>query len=201
MSTLLRGQVERGTATTGRVRVAGLDTTGQVVAETLLALDGSWELPSAAIAWLLVRQVDGAIAASVVPVGEAASLELPRKQVLRADANDPPRGARLWLDPISLDGFPDEFLGALRLHLGGLVDLHLADIAMDAGPIEIELQPGRYRVDGGLIALHPGQLGAKLASAHDLSSNASLPVLGEGFQLTVASDLSLQIAFATEVRT
>ena len=64
----------------------------------------------------------------------------------------------MWVDPIDLAGFPQDLIWSLFAQPDKIVDLHVAELTLAPGgkPVTILLQPGRFRLSGGTIALRPG---------------------------------------------
>ncbi|MEO8455406.1 MAG: hypothetical protein ABI454_09610, partial [Sphingomicrobium sp.] len=152
----LQGTFASESIARGAVRVAGLDSGGGVCAETTVDRQREWRLSAPRqIASIVVQQTQTGIAARLFDATDAEVLRLPILQACRIEFASQPPGAHLWVDPISLDSFPDELLGALRLHPEGTIDLHLVDYACSEGDLILYLQPGRYRIGGGRLALRP----------------------------------------------
>lgn len=149
MTTPVSGSLHRGSG----ARVAALDEAGNLLAEATAAADGTWKLETDAHAeWIIVVLSESAIAAAAVRPSDAANLRLPPLVELQLEFPDAPRGAVLWIDPVTLDGVPPELVSALSLRPGPVIELHLATLST-AAPQRIALQRGTYRTSGRTFAL------------------------------------------------
>jgi hypothetical protein len=199
-ATTQHGTVTPAPAAPGAVRVLALDAKGVVRAESHVDTQGRWSLSAPVpIVWVIAQLTESAIAAALYAAKEPAALQLPQCHACRIEFASVPPNVRLWINPVSLDGFPDEYLPALRWRKDGSVELHLAD--RDCSPVGLllSLQAGRYRVGGGRIAQHPGigedQLGQQVTSVEDLHSGRPLPSTDDGFLLTVSTDAAVRVSF------
>lgn len=161
MMTRLTGSASGPHGGGGRVVVlAG----GRAVAETPLAGDGTWALEhEGGVDWLVVQVGGDRIAAVAARPADGQTVALPPLVTLRLLIQGAAGDALLWLDPVRLDGFPDDLLWALRTHPGGIIDLHVGTWGAGEPELTLAVQPGTYRLSGGTIALHPGQLGRTVA--------------------------------------
>jgi hypothetical protein len=123
--------------------------------------DGPWALEHEGDIDLVVVQVDGdRIAATTAAPIDGQTVALPPLVALRLLVQSAADNAMLWLDPMHLDGFPDELLWALRIHPGGTIDFHIGAWGLGEPELSLAVQPGTYRLSGGTVALHPGQQGS-----------------------------------------
>jgi hypothetical protein len=198
MNGRLQGRVATPTPRLGPIRVAALDAAGAVLAEAWADEGGRWHLsPAGPAEWVLAQLTGTGIAAALAPVAAAAGLRLPELLATRVEIEAPPPNTRIWLDPVALDGFPDGFLPALRSHAGGVADLHLAHFEAGAAEISVLLQPGRYRLGGGVFALRPWEVGHALAEVVDLRTMRALPRDGDAVLLD-ADGGPLRVAFRSQ---
>jgi hypothetical protein len=178
-TTSLGAQLQLGPLPPHSIRVVGLDANGDVRAEAGVDAQGNWQLAAPVALSFVIAQLTGiGIAAALEPPANAAALRLPDRQTCRIEFTAVPAGARIWVDPISLDGFPDQYLPALRLHPDGTMDLHLGDYPCDPVGLTLQLQPGRYRVAGGVISLRPtgmSDAGFAIDRIEDLTAGLVLP--------------------------
>ena len=195
----LQGRLASDVVAQGPVRVVGLDAGGAVCAETRVDRQGKWQLSAPRpIKSVIAQQTQDGIGACLFGAADAAELRLPALQACRVEFASRPPGAHLWIDPISLDGFPDESLPALRFHPEGTIDLHLIDSSSE-GDLILHLQPGRYRIGGGRLALRPaieaeGEA-VLVCRIDDLDSGQSLAAIGGDFLLDGGST-ALRVFFA-----
>lgn len=195
MNARLQGIVAFGTPSPGPVRILGLGAGDAVLAEAMADRDGRWELSSPApVEWVVAHLSGTGIAAVAGPAAEAPSLRLPELLATRIAFEAAPPGARLWLDPMALSGLSGRFLPALRRHPEGTIDLHLLDRDAAGEGLTVLLQPGRYRLGGGVLAIRPWEVRSGIAEIVGLGADRPLPRDGDAFLLD-ADGSPLRVAF------
>jgi hypothetical protein len=201
----LQGRLNFDSRTRGDVRIAALDANGVVCAETTIDPQGGWQLSCPApIVSAIAQLTRSGIAAGVATADATARPHLLPRHPCRIEFTSIPEGVRLWVDPVSLDGFPDQYLPALRSHPNGTIDLHLGDYACGPGELILHLQAGRYRITGGRVALRsaidPRDAGLRVAQVENLHSGQLLPLIDGEFLLTVDGHTvdgpALRVSFA-----
>jgi hypothetical protein len=128
-----------------------------VLGETDADADGRWSFETAAEVVSVVAQLAGQrqFAAVAVAPQTATSIVLPRLLPLAIDFDPAPEGVVLWLDPVELEGFPQDLLWALRTHPHNVFDLHLREFPVDSPGLSLEVQRGRYSLSGGRVEVSP----------------------------------------------
>jgi hypothetical protein len=168
------------------------------IAEAVVGQDGRWELPTDQPLERLVFQLkEGRLAAIAVAADAAGAVRPPQLATLRLTLRGAAPGAVVWLDPEALDGFPDELMPVLRRHADRTVDLHVGAWTAHEPVLTLAAQPGRYRLSGGLIALHPtsrGQSVVALRAAGD--GPAQLADSTGAVHFDVTEDASYEVEFA-----
>ena len=191
----LRGEVSGLTA--GRDAASVLAVRGQqVVSEAPVGDDGRWtlELDDGADR-LVVRFAGSRIGAVAARPADPRPVAPPASARVRLKLAGALPGALLWVDPESLDGFPDELLWTLRAHPGGLVNLHIGEWPADTPTLELDLQRGRYRLAGGLIAVRPWETGQAVVEVVDPAGRVMVAEGTTGVVLTVAGDAEYTVRF------
>lgn len=137
-------------------RVVGVGADGSARAVTESDDNGCWHLPadSTLTMFVGVRTRDG-IAATRTAAASGTTLVLPETMTCRFEFDCAAPYTQLWLDPLRIDGFDDTLLLALRAGPSGSIVLHVGSFEAAGGALTLELQPGRYRLSGGRIAIHP----------------------------------------------
>jgi hypothetical protein len=191
----LRGEVSGLTA--GRDAASVLAVRGQqVVSGAPVGDDGRWmlELDDGADR-LVVRFTGSRIGAVTVRPSEPRPVAPPASARVLLTLVGALPGAMLWVDPEALDGFPDELLWTLRAHPGDLVDLHVGEWTADTPTLELDLQRGRYRLAGGLIALRPWETRQALAEVVDPAGRVLVAEGSAGVVLSVEGDADYTVRF------
>ncbi|HET6393370.1 MAG TPA: hypothetical protein VFG13_11170 [Blastococcus sp.] len=166
----------------------------QVVAEGAVAApDGRFAVEAVECDWVVVQAGSPWLAAAVVRPAPELRVELPDTARVTLRAADPPHGARLWLDPVRLRAFPAELETALRTHADGSVDLHVLDLPLTAGPVDLRLQPGVYRLGGGLLQVRPWDAAVALSAVVEPASGRELPVADGEAVLDIVDDTTLDL--------
>jgi hypothetical protein len=196
----LRGVLAPVPTAAESVRLIALDTRGAVMAESHAGIRGEWNLSAPApIASVIALSLETGIAAAWRDRDASASIALPLTHSCRVDFANRPDSVRLWVDPMSLDGFPDEHLPALRLHPDATFDLHLGNYPCSPQGNVIALQAGRYRISGGIIGFRPKVLGGapsfRVSAVEDVSRNLRLEPTLAGYILPLYGDVHLRVSF------
>jgi hypothetical protein len=170
---------------------------GRVLAATELGDDGGYVLRRADPDdgdVVVIQQTGTCIRAATSPATHAPA-NLPDAMTVIITAVDPPPGAMIWCDPVALDGFPDDLLWSLRAGADATVMLHVVECPAARQPLQLLLQPGIYRLSGGVIGLHPGQHSVVLSQVTG-SGNAEVTAGGGGSVIVqIGSDLALTAEF------
>ena len=177
------------------VGVHGLDP----IAEAVVGPDGRWELSAQQPIDRLVFQLKGAgLGAVAVAIVEADAVTPPRLATLRLTLRGAAPGAVVWLDPEALEGFPAELMPVLRRHADGSVALHVGEWTAHEPFLTIAAQPGRYRLSGGLIPLHPTSLGQSIVGLRASRERLEMPADSTGvIPFVVEEDADYEVQFAS----
>jgi hypothetical protein len=170
---------------------------GRLLAATELRDDGGYVLRRAdpADEDVVVIQQTGTCIRAAASRAERAPAHLPDAMAVTITAVSPPPGAVISCDPVTLDGFPDDLLWSLRTGADATVMLHVVECPAARQPLQLLLQPGIYRLAGGVIGLHPGQQSMVLARVTG-PGHAELTADGSGsVSMQVDSDLALTAEF------
>jgi hypothetical protein len=171
----------------------------RAVDEATVRPDGSWELaPQEPVDRVVFQLTGDRLGAVAVAVEDAGTVAAPRLATLALTLRDAAPGAAVWLDPEALEGFPDELLEVLRTHPDGTVDLHVGAWTAHEPSLTIAVQPGRYRLSGGLIALHPTSSGQSVAGLRPAEDGPET-VADETGEVTfeVTQDAGVQLRFTS----
>ncbi|HEY0006849.1 MAG TPA: hypothetical protein VGB17_18865 [Pyrinomonadaceae bacterium] len=151
-----------------RVVAVGPDQT--ILSESRVGPEGVWSLPVAgSLEWLVAQTGGKQLVSAAVRPAEPARIALPDSVPLEFEFAGAEGFAALWLDAVELQGFPDELLWVLRAHTGNILDLHQAELRIPAEAVNLEVQPGRYRLSGGRFSITDELVNTnlRLASALD----------------------------------
>lgn len=184
-------------------RIVALGAHGAVLSEVHADEGGAWALASPEPPeWIIAALSGRRIAAAHTRADSLQDLRLPSLVTLQFDFLGEPSGAVLWIDPVDLEGFPADLLGALRTHPGNIIDLHLGEIPAASSQL-FQAQRGRYRISGGRVAIHPGQPpgsgGLVLDRLVDARTGAALAALNGELFLDVQGPARYRVLFAPSV--
>lgn len=157
---IYQGTLTYKTPCSAAARVAAVSG-HRVLAETAPGPDGRWRLESVAEADRIIAQLgQTAVAAVAGDPGAATRLEMPELVDLSLDTGQAglTGGVTVWIDPVDLEGFPRNLIGALFAQPGGITAIHLSEctLFLGSGPVVVPVQHGRYRLSGGTVSLRPG---------------------------------------------
>jgi hypothetical protein len=169
-----------------------------LIAEAVVGPDGRWELPTDEPLDRLVFQLkERRLAAVAVAADGMGAVSPPQLATLRLTLRGAAPGAVLWLDPEALEGFPDELMPVLHRHADGTVDLHVGEWTAHEPLLTLAAQPGRYRLSGGLVALHPTSRGQSVVALRASGDDpAQLADSAGAVHLDVTEDASYEVEFA-----
>ena len=198
MSGTLSGLLLNRSPTTGQDRVIALGPGNEILGETPPEHGGRWSMMLVGTADRIVAVEAGErIGATVAPVADSGQLTLPA--LLPVDFTFDPvvQGAELWVDPVELYGFPTGLLWILRTHPNNVIDLHVGQYAVTPSPLRLNLQPGKYRLSGGRLALHPvtspAQAAQRLADVEDVDTGQQVRAANGELLLDVSRPASYRV--------
>lgn len=158
-------------------RVVAVDAGQTFIDETEVGADGSWSLKTSAhVDWIVAQTRGARIAAVAARPQEMMQLSFPETVELELEFEGVDGFAALWLDPLELQGFPDELLWALRAHLGDIKDLHIAELQIRTPVMKLEVQPGRYRISGGRFSISDEIINTNLRLARALERDTGTSI-------------------------
>ena len=180
----------------GRVRVVCVRGT-EITAEALVdGPGGAFSVePSEPPDWVVVQTVASRLAAVALRPAPVLRIGLADTARVTLQAEQPPAGAGLWLDPLRLEGFPDELLWVLRARPDGSVALHVLDATLSDGSAHLDLQVGTYRLSGGLQPVRPWDAAATLSRVVDRATGRTLPVSRGESTFAVTGGAVLEVTF------
>lgn len=181
-----------------RDRVLAVEDDRSILGETPIDRTGSWSMDVDQTPDLLVVQLTGSRVAVVATDPSRADLvDTPRLVRVQFVQNEPPPNVIFWVDPMDLEGFPRHLLWTLRAHRAGILDLHVGEYPVTGRPIELEVQPGVYRISGGRVAVHPGEDAVSVSWAIDESTGERFDATGESVVLGIHDDAVFQISYTS----
>jgi len=139
-------------------------------------------------------QLDDVGMAALIAAPSATDLLVPARVRVSIRVDNSAPNAMFWLDPLALRAFPQEHLWALRKNADGTIRLHVGEWPATARQFSIELQPGKYRLTAGLIAIHPGQPALELVRVTDVRSNQDLPLRAGSVELEIDAARELTVS-------
>jgi hypothetical protein len=129
-----------------RIIVLGKDRT--VIDKKIIGDDGSWEIESeveiAEIIYLLKSKYIGALMADISSQQEISATNF--FPVSFNFNNIAPGNNVLYINPIHLEGIPDEFINLLNIDIKGPVTLHVWELLFKQNPEIFNMQEGQYRI-------------------------------------------------------
>lgn len=120
---------------------------------------GNWSLDIDGQAdWIITRCRQTALAATAARPENTSHLTLPDTVALQLEVDNATEQTNTaWIDPIALEGFPEELLWSLYSKAEGTIDLHVTEfhLPVNGQPVTVSVQRGQFKLSGGTIALHP----------------------------------------------
>lgn len=175
------------------VRVAAVRD-GRVVADGAVDASGArFAVEAVEPDWIVVQAGAPWLAAVALRAADELRVRLPDTVRVTVQAGDRPPGARLWVDPVRLESFPAELAAALRTHADGSLDLHVLDLPLTDRPVELRLQPGVYRLAGGLLQVRPWDAAARLVAVREPATGRELTVTDGEALVDVVGETTLAL--------
>lgn len=151
------------------VRVVSVGVGSTIIDEIEVNEDERWSLKVTEAAESIVAHTTGSRLATFTARPQE-NMEVVFPELVQLDLHfeglDGP--AVLWLDPLRVQGFPNELLWALRAHPDNIVDLHLVALQLPGAGNKLEIQRGRYGLSGGRFAISDEIINTNLRLASGL---------------------------------
>jgi hypothetical protein len=196
----LLGRVSKKEGSGEGDRVVAVGDNQTVLGETVTDSLGEWSMEvDEQVEWVSAQISGPHFAAAAKPVAECDYIEMPDQVQLNLALEGELEGVLFYLDPVMLNGFPQDLLWALRMHPGRIVDLHIREYTVvEQKRLQLKVQPGRYRLSGGRISIHPmdKKKTILLTSALDETTMKSYNGINGGVVLDVFEEASYRLLFS-----
>lgn len=179
------------------VRVASVGAGSTIIDETEVNADGPWSLNvTEAAEWIVAHTTGSRFATFAARPQENMEIVFPEVVQLDLQFEGLDGPAALWLDPLQVQGFPNELLWALRAHPDNIVDLHLVQLQLP-GVNKLEIQRGTYNLSGGRFAISDEIINTSLRLTRGLDQTAGTLVEARdgGIEMDIPESSTLLLTF------
>jgi hypothetical protein len=196
---LIKGKLIDYDAADPHDRIVALSDQRALLAEGSMDTKGNWSLDLLVQPANVVAQFGGSrLGAVQYSIAEAARMSMPSFVSIQFWAIDPFEGATVRLDPIELEGYPQDLNWVLRSHPNQIVDLHVAEMPCGRDPLALQLQRGTYRLSGGTIAIRSFEKNLILYSVTNEDTGVITKAINGDVVLDVSGPSRYELSFISE---